>query len=138
MEIETELNVYFGIFKFGDDLSKVTKIIGTEPDKSWIKGEHYSQKFPKAIRTHSRWQLNSGLDKNNSFDEHIAALLKRLEPLRDKIKILSDQFEVGICCAIYTYEANPGIHLSENIVQRIASLGLSIDFDMYCFNEDKE
>jgi hypothetical protein len=69
----TKTHVYFGVFDFGDDPSIVSAMMGMEPTKAWVKGEHYVAAFPNARRTHSRWALDSGLDEAEPVEAHLEA-----------------------------------------------------------------
>ena len=132
----TKSHVYFGVFDFGDDPGVVSGIMGMEPTKAWVKGEPVAPSG--AIRTHSRWSLESGLDKEEPFEAHISALLAKLERKRTEIRRVAERFPARIGVAQYFDEANPGFRLEAEIVQRIAGLGLAIDFDQYCLPEAHE
>lgn len=36
------------------------------------------------------------------------------------------------------YGSNPGLHLSAELIKRLATLDLSVDFDLYNYAEDKD
>ncbi len=134
---KNETKAYFGVFEFGDDPSVVSKIMGVEPTKAWIKGEHYSKKHPSAIRTHSRRMLESGCGKNESIETHIDALLKRLENLTEQVKKITNIYSARIGVAQYFYEVNPQFVLKPETVKKLANLEVEIYFDQYCLNEDE-
>ena len=131
-----EAGVYFGVFGFGDDPSDVTKIMGVEPSRSWIKGEPTSYKL-WGVQSHSRWELRTPADPSLSLEDQLIALLLLLQDYKAQIHEVSEKYEAGICCYAYYYsEFNPGLHLSESIIRRLADLRLSIDFDLYFLGED--
>jgi Domain of unknown function (DUF4279) len=79
----------------------------------------------------------------NFIDSHIDAILELIEPKLELVKELTTKYTVGINCVGYYTNANPGFHLSKPLIQRVAGLGLWIDFDLYCSydetsNEDAE
>lgn len=131
-----EAGVYFGVFGFGDDPSIVTKIMGVEPSRSWIKGEPISDKL-RGVQSHSRWELRTPADPSLSLEDQLVALLPLLKDYKAQIHEVSEKFEAGICCHAYYYEEfNAGLHLSEDTIRRLADLRLSIDFDLYFLGED--
>jgi hypothetical protein len=133
----TATHVYFGVFDFGDDPRAVSEIMGLEPTEAWVKGEHYSASSPGARRTHSRWALESGLDEGEPLEGHIRALLARLEPKQVEIRQVAERFTARIGVAQYFYEMNPGFRIESDILERLANLGLPIDFDQYCLGQDE-
>src|SRR4030095_10933153 len=116
----TTTHVYFGVFDFGDDPSVVSEMMGQEPTKAWVKGEHYVASSPGARRTHSRWALESGLDEGEPLEAHLGALLARLEPKRREIRQVAERFTARIGVAQYFYEMNPGFRIESDILERLA------------------
>ena len=132
--MDNKWRVYFGVFNFASDPQSITEILGIEPHESWCKGEAGPG---NSTRTHDRWELRGTKCSIDSFEEQLDELLSILEGRRDQVRQVVEQFEAGICCtATYHEDANPGFHLSETIIGRLASLGLSCDFDLYLFEGD--
>lgn len=46
------------------------------------------------------------------------------------------RYSAGINCVGYFYGANPGLHLSADLLGRIAALRLAVDFDLYNYGEE--
>lgn len=136
--MHTETYVYFGVFDFGDDPSIVTAMMGIEPTTAWVKGEHYAAASADARRTHSRWALDSGLAEAEPVESHLVALLARLEPMREAIRRVAQQFPVQIGVAQYFYEVNAQFGLEPDILHRFGELGLTIYFDQYCLGRDED
>ena len=63
-------------------------------------------------------------------------LESRADEIKDLAKVYQAKLEIG--CAIYYEDFTPGIDLSRKTIERIANLGLSIDFDLYFLGEDKD
>ncbi len=124
-------HVAFCVFEFGDDIATVTDMMGVEPTEAWIKGEP----TPKAPRNHSRWVLKIPLDLDRHIEDHLEALLQLLEARHEAVTSVAARYEAGIMCAIYYEDFTPGFHLSEDLVRRIANLGLCMDFDLYFLGE---
>lgn len=122
--------VYFGVFGFGDDPAMVTRTMGIEPTKVWVKGEPTG--IRKGIHTHSRWTLQSTLQLAEPIEAHFENLLPQLESRREAVVDVRTRFKARLAVAAYWYEFNPGFCLSASVVQRVAALGLEVDFDLYC------
>lgn len=133
MDKAAEHHVYFAVFGFGDDPSVVTRIMGVEPTKAWVKGEPISEPR-KGRQTHSRWVLQSELPLVEPIELHFASLLPQLECRREAVANVLARFETHLAVAAYWHE-HPGFRLSASIIQRIAALGLEVDFDLYCLRD---
>ena len=130
-----ESHVYFGVFDFGNDLDAVTKIMGVAPTSAWLEGDPLPNEG-SAKRTHSRWDLRSGLDLTAPIEDHLAALLAILESRKDAVAMAMARFTVEIAVAAYFYEVNPGFSISSSLAQRLAALGVDVHFDLYCLVEE--
>ena len=130
-----KIHVFFGVFGFGQDPQVVTDILQIEPSKAWVKGERMPG-GKRGARTHSRWVLESPLERSAGVEEQLSALLPLLEARATEVAEVSRRFEAGLMCACYFRETNPGIHLDSALLRRIAALGLGFDFDLYCLGSD--
>ena len=133
----TKTYVYLAVFDFGDDPEVVSAMMGMEPTKAWVKGEHYVTASPDARRTHSRWTVDSGLDQTEPLEAHLSALLTKIEPRHAVIQQVAQRFPAHIGVAQYLHEVNPQFELKADILRRFASLGLPISFDQYCVQKDE-
>jgi hypothetical protein len=124
-----EIHVYFGVINFNADPGVVTQAVGLDPHQAWRRGDP----GPKGSRrTHDRWEFRGASCAAASFEDQLDELLSILEQRHDRVRQVAGRFEAGICCtATYQETANPGFHLSESLIRRIAGLGLSCDFDLY-------
>jgi hypothetical protein len=129
MELETR--VYLGVFDFGNDPNVVSDLMGVPPTEAWVKGEYYSSKFPLAVRTHSRWMLSSGLPLEAGVEDHLRALLVRLQPLRSQIMETAARFDVGVGIAQTVRKCNVEAILDPEVVRGLAELGVWIRLDQY-------
>ena len=113
---------------------EISLLLGLKPTKYWNKGDpgKYIQEQKLA-----RWVYESPLPKNEIFiDSHISALMDLLELKVNEVAKLSELYEVGIQCVGYYTEANPGFHMSKELINKVSTLGLDLDFDLYCLNEN--
>jgi hypothetical protein len=131
MEKVPEHHVYFAVLGFGDDPAIITRAMGIEPTKAWIKGEAIANSR-QGKQTHSRWVLQSTRPLAEPIEAHFENLLPRLESRRDAVAEVRTRFEARLSVAAYWHGANPGFRLTADVVQRVAALGLEVDFDVYC------
>ena len=125
----TRIRLYFGVFRFGPDPRAVTALLGVEPTKAWAAGDLGPGGEPWR---YGRWELASPAGEAASVEDQLAALLPLLEARADAVAEAARRYAVGIQCAAYFREVNPGFHLDAGLLARVAALGLSLDFDMYC------
>lgn len=137
--MKNESHVGFCVYEFGNDPSVVTNLICLAPTKSWLVGDPIFN-HPTATRSNTKWEFESPLPLESDVEDHIEALLSVLEENVEGVSKAVEHFSAEIRCTIYYYEnsCNQGFNLSENVIARIAKLGLSIDFDLYFLgNESK-
>lgn len=133
-----DTRVYLWVADYGEDASVVTQLIGLEPTQIKVPGQP-NPNFPKMINRRHFWELYSPLPSTAHIDEHFEALLQLLEPHAANIRRATEIYKAGINSAVYYYEDfSPGIHLIENTVKVIASMNLSVDFDLYFFDNETE
>lgn len=102
------------------------------PDRVWSPGD--IRPNTKIIEKSIGCIFSSGLEKDASLDQHLAALLLRTKPVATTIKWLSERNTVEVWCAIYTRDAPP-LFFDKNVVEGIANLGANFDIDLYLLPE---
>lgn len=118
--------------------SEITAVIGISPTETREQGEPMKYR-PGKIREESVWKVHSPLPRDEIFmDAHISALLGVLEPKRDVRKTLQSKYETGINCVGYYTDANPGFHMSTELIQKLADWNVPVDFDLYCLCDHEE
>lgn len=126
------IHLYLSVFDFDPaPPSDVTALLGIDPTTAWMEGEPVSG-HPTARRTFSSWQLKSPLPLTTGFEEQMEALLRIMEDRAEQVRLVNERFGAQIGCAAYFQSVNPGFGLSADHCARIAVLGLSLDFDLYC------
>jgi Domain of unknown function (DUF4279) len=135
--VPDKAHVFLSVLDFGDDPLIVTSRIGLSPTSAWRQGDPMPP-HPTATRNHSRWSFQSPLPLETHVEQHLAALLTLLEPHAESIQECSAEFSLELCCAIYYEDFTPGIHLSSEILQRIAALGIPLDLDLYFLGDDSD
>jgi hypothetical protein len=130
----TQIHVFLGVSEFGDDPQIVTDLLGISPTQAWAPGTPLPGKAGErgGCWSHGRWVLASPAGREASIEDHLSALLPLLEVRADALAEAERRFDLGLTCAAYFREVNPGIHLDVVLLRRVAALGLDLDFDLYC------
>jgi len=135
--VSDKSHVFLKVVGFGDDPSVVTARIGLSPTPAWRIGDPMPS-HSTATRNHSRWSFHSPLPLEAHVEKHLEALLPLLEPHAARIQECAAEFSVELCCAVYYEDFTPGIHLSPQILQRIADLGIPLDLDLYFLGDGSD
>ena len=130
-------HVFLKVLDFGDDPSIVTSRIGLSPTSAWRRGDPMAP-HPTATRNHSRWSFQSPLPLESAVEQHVEALLQRLEPYAAGIRECASVFSVELSCAVYYTDSTAGIHLSPVILARVTALGIPLDLDLYFLGADSD
>jgi hypothetical protein len=121
---------YFFVRGFSGDPEQVSARLALTPDRVWRQGDAGAAGKPKPF---SNWELYSPLPRAEVYqDAHLLALLEILEGQRARVLEVIAQYTCGLQCVGYYTGENPGFHMDAALISRIASLGLSVDFDLYC------
>jgi hypothetical protein len=126
---------YFYVTDFECDATEISKQLQLVPTETRHKGDTINA-HRKRLR--NDWHLHSPLPRTeNAQDRHLAALLELLESKREQVLKVSATYDCGISCVGYYTDENPGFHLDPDLISRLASFGLSVDFDLYCYHDEK-
>ena len=131
-----EIHVYLSVSGFEPaPPAEVTALLGLEPTAAWKDGDRVPGR-PDARRPGSAWRIQSPPPRTATFEDQLQALLEILETRADQVRAAAKRYHAQISCAGYFASFNPGFGLSAQHVARIAALGLSMDFDLYCLPEE--
>ncbi len=131
MREQYQTYAYFLITNFDCDPKDISDSLGLIPDRVYQKNDLIRENGTARWK-HSGWELRSSLPESTTCqDMHIENLLNVIYPKKRELLALSDECEFYINCVGYYYGANPGFHLSSDIIKSCADLGVSIDFDLY-------
>ena len=114
------------------DPQLVSELLGMTPTRSFKRGDQRTEekKWP-----HGFWGLTSD-ERIQSTDLalHIEWVINQLEPVRQKlVEIMSDkQIDAEISCLWMLSTSHDGLSVSAVLLERIASLGLKLNLDIYC------
>ncbi|MBP7142708.1 MAG: DUF4279 domain-containing protein [Opitutaceae bacterium] len=107
---------------------QITSLSGLRCDRSWLVGDKRGN--TKIVEKCNGWILNSSLTKDASLVDHIENVLELAAPVAGKIRALSEHAEVELSCVIYSFSP-PALNFESTIIERISSLGASLDIDLY-------
>ncbi len=112
--------------------SEIQELYELLPDRVWSPGD--IRPNTKIIEKSIGCIFSSGLEKEASLDQHLAALLLRTNSVAATIKGMSEQNTIEVLCAIYA-KSVPSLYFESNIVEGIANLGANFDIDLYLLPE---
>jgi hypothetical protein len=107
---------------------QITSITGLRCDRSWLVGDKRGK--TTIVEKCNGWILNSSLTKDAPLVNHIENVLGQAAPAAEKIRGLSEHAEVELSCVIYAFSP-PALNFESAIIERICSLGASLDIDLY-------
>ena len=111
-----------------------SKAIGIESTNEWSEGDINPR--TNQPRKFMNWNLESGLDDTHEIEKHIEALFVVLEPLKNILTELHENYDLCIQCVGYFPASGHGIHLDKAIIKKASILGLSFDYDFYYIDDN--
>lgn len=132
-------SVSFRIMGNNLEPSKITLLLGIEPDIAHKKGESRTgeSKSGKIINyapfNSGLWSIKSKLDKNNRIQNHIVSILERIEPKKEVLlKLTNEGFKMDLYCGyFFSTKDQAGVSLNNEILKRIAELGIDFGISLY-------
>lgn len=108
--------------------------MGLQPERSW----HIGDQRPKTriMEKENGWLLSSGLEESASLEEHLAALLEKLQPISGRIASVASIANIELSCAIYS-ETQPALSFGSDVIREVANLRASLDVDIYVIGSDE-
>jgi hypothetical protein len=111
---------------------EISARIGIPCDRCWRVGG-LRGKTGKTWTT-SGWVLKSSVSassytRSSLFSSCLGNLIKRLEPIADKIKNLCGEGDVGVSVDILASEI-PGLYIDREVLRAIANVGAWLDIDI--------
>jgi len=131
-----ECYVYFGLSGTAMDPGAISATLGLPASKISRAGE----KLPGGrLRKESSWTLEDRLprDARIDFEARVKDVLDQLAPCMASAGELSRKYHGTIVSVGYFHDYDPGFWLESDTVQRIASLGASVQCDFYHLIEEE-
>ena len=131
--------VRFAIFGM-ESPEAITERLGVTPNVVRKKGETQTTGKLKREVKESMWILElSDNDENGQYEALLAEVLKKLEPVEAELAKLTKQYYTEISFLGYaTYAHAAGIHLDTDTIQKLASLNIALDIDIYYIGSNDE
>lgn len=134
-----ENKVTLRIFDFTCLPSEITSVIRLEPTRTGIKGEPCD---PPNARIARRWDSNYwaheiGIDRTAPIDTHISELSRLLTTREAELRSIMGHSEAEIGIVMYCTTWNPGVHIDREVLRQLGSLGIELDVDIYCVDEEQ-
>lgn len=109
------------------DVDEVEVLVGIKP--SYISKIGDESRLGEKLKTNV-WGYASQSESSDPLDLHLQNLLRVLEPKSDVIRELLTM--PGVEGQLFVGLGSPdAIYLSNDLINRIANLGLSVDFDLF-------
>ena len=112
---------------------QITSITGLRCDRSWLVGDKRGN--TTILEKCNGWILNSNLPKDASLVDHIENVLEQAGPVASNLRALSEYAEVELSCVIYSFSP-PALNFKCEIIERINTLGASLDIDLYILENE--
>jgi Domain of unknown function (DUF4279) len=117
------------------DPTDISRRLGLEPTSSWKKGDLNPR--TQFERKHSRWNLDSRLERSSSLEEQVADVVEQLKPYSAAIVDLRETVDGGVQLVGHFFTNYPGFGLDDGTLSELAQLHLGIDCDFYYLYSDK-
>ena len=111
------------------DVSLVTERLELQPTKAWNAGD---PRPSGGTYSAAHWAYESTEFEKPTLEQAIVAVLSFIKTKHLNLALLPAGFFGCIQCVVYHESSISGFHLSRELVTEIASLSLSLDFDLYC------
>lgn len=126
-------------FRFvGDSVNPemITLKTGIQPSAAHVRGEVVQQHAERFYPT-GFWGLDSSISPACPLEEHLEQLLSVLEQRVSAIRELTDTGIVPtFYCGCFVAGTTASFNLKADILRRIAEIGASLEYHIYCCDED--
>ncbi|WP_413665383.1 DUF4279 domain-containing protein [Microbulbifer sp. CNSA002] len=122
---------YFYARDFKCSLESISKILDIEPTHFWCEGELWG---PNNVRKRKDnfWSYRT-LESSDDYytNVHFKELLELLESRKERLIQLPGEARIGITYVSTYYYPNMAVILEKELLQRVVTLGLALNFDIY-------
>ena len=124
-----EVFVRFIITGFEDNPSTITKLIGINPSKTWIKGDKKTEQGIIKYKANG-WEFF--ITENNIWevDVLLEKLLSKIKDIKENIQSLVN-VQKKISIVIYSKEMMPSIILNSDFIEFINDIKAEVEHDIY-------
>src|SRR5262249_33144452 len=108
-----------------------------EPSRTWIAGERVGPTIRKYES--NGWALESQLLTEMNPEAHLQELFRRIpDQIVHQLRLVTSEWKIQFSLVLEMQDETPPFNLRVDTLQRIASLGASLDVDMYLTGGDAE
>jgi hypothetical protein len=107
---------------------QVSSVLGVTPTDTWLEGDPIGQ---GTRRWQFRgWRLRSPLAGDEALSDHIAWLLQAVPGAFDRLRSVTESWELELAVTAFVYDAVPALHLPAAQMARLAALNAAVDIDV--------
>jgi hypothetical protein len=111
----------------------VTALVGVEPTHSFRRGFKRGPRSP--AMQHGAWFLEVRGNAPDGPEVQLETLLSKLPESANVWRQLIASYTVQLRLALHMQGSNKGFSLSKHITERLAVLGVDLEFDLYAYGE---
>ncbi len=108
---------------------------GLAPDESWRIGDARGA-FGAVEKMHG-FVLESKVRMQDSLDDHLKAMLKRVAPHAQKIGALANEAKIEMCCMVHRKVA-PALKFERDDLRWLGVMGARLDIDIFILQEHQK
>lgn len=127
--------IRFNIFSATLTAKDIEARTGLAPDESWKIGD--ARGAFGAVEKMNGFVLQSKARINESLDDHIKAMLKRLAPHAQKIGALANEAKIELSCQIHR-KVGPALKFDRDDLRWLGVMGARLDIDVYILSEPQK
>jgi hypothetical protein len=130
--IEAAIEIYLAIYSDTLDPDTISARLSLEPTQTRWRGELIHPKHPQRQYEDNRWYFEPQKNLPSNLENKLGFLLDRLDAVRSNLIALQDECEMCINISYKGYrDWMGGWHFDRSTLNRIAALGIEMDFDLY-------
>ena len=112
--------------------TEITACLKYQPTSTRVKGQKVVPNHPKSyVMPRHSWTLDSGLDKSQSLELHIAKIVELIEGKQTVFKQFLQTCKIDIFCGFASESGQGGFSLSPELLKRLTLLPIELVLDLY-------
>lgn len=116
---------------------EITRVLNVEPSRSWLAGDLIGPTV-RAFESNG-WQLDSQLTDETDPEVHLRELLRRIpDQTVQHLRKATTEWNLQFSIVVEMQDETPPFNLGVDTLQLVASLGASVDVDLYVTGDDEE
>ncbi len=112
-------------------IEEISAVLKRVPSQSWTQGMPSRVSDPGAtMRTRNVWILESELDSEEPFVEHLVTLLLDVESRRSQLRWLSNRCTIDLFLGYSPGDVPGEVTINHALIKRLVNLSLDLTFDL--------